>query len=73
MTHRKTRAPDDSAKRDTEQIKVTHGVKYASLHNGRPRDERYETDEETRRRITKLLNSGHHEEDIVEVIRVTKG
>jgi hypothetical protein len=50
---------------------TVYGVEFPSLHNGRPRCCHCETYEEARRKVTKLLDKGHHEEDIVMVIRVS--
>lgn len=77
MTHRKAREPDDSARREgaTEGTKMTtgHRVEFPSPYNGRPRSWPCETHEEARRKVTKLLDSGYDEEDIVEVIRFRNG
>ena len=77
MTHQKTRGPDDCAGREceTEGTKVTTNcrVEFDSPYNGRPRFRFFETPEESRREVIKLLKRGHHEEDIVEVIQVTNG
>jgi hypothetical protein len=77
MTHRKTREPDDSAEREceTEQIEMTtvYRVEFPSPYDGRLRSLPCETHEEARRKVTKLLDRGYHEEDIVEVIRFTNG
>jgi hypothetical protein len=59
----------------TEQIKVTtaYRVNWVSPYDGRPRSWPCGTYEEVRCKVTKLLNRGHHEEDIVVVFRFTNG
>ena len=50
---------------------TVYRVDFPSPYNGRPRSWHCETPEQARGKVTKLLDRGYHEEDIVEVIRVS--
>jgi hypothetical protein len=50
---------------------TVYRVEFPSPYNGRPRSCYCETPEEARGKVLKLLDRGHHEEDNVEVIRVS--
>jgi hypothetical protein len=75
MAHGTATEPDGHAERDfeTEGIKMATLVEWVSPYDGRPRSRAYETYEEVQLKVAKLLNRGHHEEDIVVVARFTNG